>query len=77
LDGESVTTLNGYDINISFVDGVLMINDVDVVQGDILALNGVTHSLDAVLIPPKDRDEDDDKDEDEDEEEECSGKKCD
>jgi transforming growth factor-beta-induced protein len=81
LDGESVTTLNGYDIDISFVDGVLRINDANVIQGDIRASNGVIHILDAVLIPPEDReedeDEDSDEDSDEDEEEECRGKKCD
>jgi uncharacterized surface protein with fasciclin (FAS1) repeats len=53
LDGQSATTVNGADINISVVDGDIVINDTaTVIAGDVEASNGIIHIIDAVLLPP-------------------------
>ncbi len=46
----SATTLQGGSITIDATDGV-QINGANVIQTDIIALNGVIHVIDAVLIP--------------------------
>lgn len=53
LDGQSVPTLlEGASINVSVVDGGVVLNDsVNVVTTDVLATNGVVHVIDAVLVP--------------------------
>ncbi|MTB52329.1 fasciclin domain-containing protein [Lewinella sp. W8] len=50
-DGQRVMTLQGGDVVVSTTMG-LRINDVDVILGNIQALNGVVHVIDAVLTPP-------------------------
>lgn len=51
-DGQSATTLQGGDINVSIVDGVVLINNAEVIVADIQTENGVVHVIDAVLLPP-------------------------
>ena len=54
LDGESIPTLEGSEIEVSADDGAVILNDkVKVVQADIVALDGIIHVIDAVLIPPE------------------------
>lgn len=52
LDGESVATVNGDEVQISVADGSVMINDATVVSADLEAENGIVHVIDAVLLPP-------------------------
>lgn len=53
LDGQAVETLQGETIAISIVDGAVVLNgDVNVIQTDIFASNGVIHVIDKVLLPP-------------------------
>ncbi len=60
LDGESIETLEGSEIDISVEDGAVILNgEVEVVQANILALDGIIHVIDAVLIPPGEGDDGD------------------
>ncbi|NWF69361.1 MAG: fasciclin domain-containing protein [Chloroflexi bacterium] len=53
LDGQSVPTLLGPEISIAVVDGGVVLNgNINVVQTDIIASNGVIHVIDGVLLPP-------------------------
>lgn len=52
LDGQSVETVNGQGINISVVDGQIMIDQATVVSADLEADNGIVHVINAVLLPP-------------------------
>lgn len=52
LDGQTAETVNGAPIDISVVDGNVMINDATVTTADIAASNGIIHVIDAVLLPP-------------------------
>ncbi|WP_245593295.1 fasciclin domain-containing protein [Deinococcus frigens] len=47
----SGTTINGADVNVSMMDGKVMINDATVTKADIMASNGVIHVIDTVLMP--------------------------
>lgn len=48
-----VTTVNGAEISITVVDGMVMLNGVATVTvADLMAGNGVVHVIDAVLLPP-------------------------
>ena len=50
-----VETLNGAPINVTVVDGMVMINgSATVTTVDLEAGNGVVHVIDAVLLPPTD-----------------------
>lgn len=53
-DGElSVTTVNGADVTVTVVDGVVMLNGTaSVTATDLTAGNGVVHVIDAVILPP-------------------------
>ena len=49
----TVQTVNGADIAVTVVDGVVTLNGVaSVTAADLLASNGVVHVIDAVLLPP-------------------------
>ncbi len=49
----SVTTVNGAEITVTVVDGVVMLNgSASVVATDLAAGNGVVHVIDAVILPP-------------------------
>ena len=52
MDGESVETIEGSEIDISVVDGNVKLNDdVTVTATDVDASNGVIHVIDGVLMP--------------------------
>lgn len=51
LSNGFVPTLNGAAVEIKLGGGV-MVNNANVVQADIRALNGVIHAIDQVLLPP-------------------------
>jgi len=51
LDGQTAETVNGSDVEISVVDGNVMIDDATVVTPDVMASNGIIHVIDKVLIP--------------------------
>jgi transforming growth factor-beta-induced protein len=53
LDGQSADTINGAPIDITVVDGNVVINGTaTVVTADVPASNGIIHIIDAVLLPP-------------------------
>ena len=54
LDGQSAETVNGAEIDISVVDGNVMINAATVIIPDVAASNGIIHAIDTVLLPPAD-----------------------
>ncbi len=47
----SATTVNGSDVAIAVVDGVVRVDDATVVKTDISASNGIIHVIDAVIVP--------------------------
>lgn len=51
MDGAVVETLLGEEIEISIEEGMVYINDAQVVTTDIEASNGVIHVIDTVLVP--------------------------
>ena len=50
--GNTLSMLNGDEINVSFSDGNLFINGAQVVTKDIVTTNGTVHLIDTVLMPP-------------------------
>jgi transforming growth factor-beta-induced protein len=50
---ESAETLLGERVNIQVEDGMVYINDAQVIITDIVADNGVIHVIDSVLLPPE------------------------
>jgi uncharacterized surface protein with fasciclin (FAS1) repeats len=53
LDGQSVETLNGAEVDVSVDNGTVYLNgDTKVVATDVMATNGVIHVIDGVLLPP-------------------------
>ncbi len=51
-DGQMITTLQGEQVTVSIMKGVVKINNALVTIADIAAENGVVHVIDAVLLPP-------------------------
>ncbi|QRN82663.1 fasciclin domain-containing protein [Chloroflexota bacterium] len=49
---ESAQTLQGEAVSISVENGMVYINDAQVIITDIMASNGVIHVIDTVLLPP-------------------------
>ncbi len=52
LDGQSVATVAGAEVQITVDGGTVMVNEATVVTADIEASNGVIHVIDTVLLPP-------------------------
>ncbi len=50
---DRATTLSGQNVNITIVNGKVMINSSEVTTADVAASNGVIHVIDQVLIPTK------------------------
>ncbi len=50
-DGQELTTVQGGKLMVSIKDGVVMINGAKVTIADVISSNGVTHVIDAVLMP--------------------------
>ena len=48
---DSAETVGGGKLNISTMDGKVMVNDATVVKADVKASNGVIHVIDTVLMP--------------------------
>ncbi len=51
-DGMELTTVEGQKLKVSVKDGVVMVGDAKVTTADVISSNGVTHVIDAVLLPP-------------------------
>ena len=52
-DGMKLKTVNGKDLLVSMKNGKCMINGATVTIADVISSNGVTHVIDAVLMPKK------------------------
>ena len=52
-DGMKLKTVQGQDLMVSVKDGKVMINGANVTITDAVSSNGVTHVIDAVLMPKK------------------------
>ncbi|MEO7444008.1 MAG: fasciclin domain-containing protein [Ferruginibacter sp.] len=52
-DGMKLKTVEGKDLMVSVKDGKVMINGANVTIADVVSSNGVTHVVDAVLMPKK------------------------
>jgi uncharacterized surface protein with fasciclin (FAS1) repeats len=50
-DGMMLTTVQGQKLKVSEKDGIWMINQAKVTIADVISSNGVTHVIDAVLMP--------------------------
>lgn len=50
-DGMELTTVQGQKLTVSLKDGKVMINNATVTIADVISSNGVTHVVDAVLLP--------------------------
>ena len=53
-DGQLVATFGGIDLTVTKTGDIITINNANVVSADNVALNGVLHAIDTVLIPPGD-----------------------
>jgi uncharacterized surface protein with fasciclin (FAS1) repeats len=52
-DGQKLKTVQGEELTVSVKDGKVMINGANVSIADVVSSNGVTHVIDAVLMPKK------------------------
>ncbi len=52
-DGQKLKTVEGGELTVSVKDGKVMINGANVTIADVVSSNGVTHVIDAVLMPKK------------------------
>lgn len=52
-DGMKLKTVQGQELKVSVKDGKVMINGANVTVADVVSSNGVTHVIDAVLMPKK------------------------
>lgn len=50
-DGQVIKTVNGGELTVSIVDGVVKIGDATVTTVDVEGSNGVVHIIDTVLLP--------------------------
>ncbi|MEO7266162.1 MAG: fasciclin domain-containing protein [Ferruginibacter sp.] len=52
-DGQKLKTVQGKELTVSIKDGKVMIDGANVTIADVISSNGVTHVIDAVLMPKK------------------------
>jgi transforming growth factor-beta-induced protein len=52
VDGAMATTEQGGQVTFSVDGGTVMVNDATVIDPDMLAVNGVAHGIDRILMPP-------------------------
>ena len=52
-DGQKIKTVQGKELTVSIKDGKVMIDGATVTIADVVSSNGVTHVIDAVLMPKK------------------------
>ena len=52
-NGQKLKTVQGGELTVSVKDGKVMINGANVTIADVISSNGVTHVIDAVLLPKK------------------------
>ena len=52
-DGQKLKTVQGQELTVSVKDGKVKINGANVTIADVVSSNGVTHVIDAVLMPKK------------------------
>ncbi len=52
-DGQKIKTVQGEELTVSVKEGKVMINGAAVTTADVISSNGVTHVIDAVLLPKK------------------------
>lgn len=52
-DGQKLKTVEGHELTVSIKDGNVMIDGAKVTTADVISSNGVTHVIDAVLMPKK------------------------
>ena len=52
VENGDVETMQGAPVTLSVADGKVMVNDANVVEADLEAVNGVVHAVDMVLMPP-------------------------
>ncbi|WP_211212040.1 choice-of-anchor I family protein [Flexithrix dorotheae] len=50
-DGQEIQTLETSNVKISIMDGIVKVNEAKIDPADVMALNGVAHVIDMVLIP--------------------------
>jgi uncharacterized surface protein with fasciclin (FAS1) repeats len=50
-DGQKLKTVQGQELMVSVKDGKVMINGANVTIADVISSNGVTHVIDAVVLP--------------------------
>ena len=50
-DGQKLKTVEGQELTVSVKDGKVMVNGATVITADVISSNGVTHVVDAVLMP--------------------------
>lgn len=48
----SAETINGQELRISYLKGVIGVNEAKVTQPEVIASNGLTHVVDRVILPP-------------------------
>lgn len=52
-DGQKLKTVQGKELTVSIKDGKVMIDGATVTIADVISSNGVTHVIDAVVLPKK------------------------
>lgn len=52
-DGQKIKTVQGKELTVSIKDGKVMIDGANVTIADVVSSNGVTHVIDAVVMPKK------------------------
>ena len=52
-DGQKLKTVQGKELKVTIKDGKVMIDGAMVTIADVVSSNGVTHVIDAVLMPKK------------------------